>query len=275
MRNLFFSAAVLSGALAGKSCEKSEFYGKTAVADLCDSHFPDKKSENIWMVEFYAPWCGHCQALKPKFIDAAKKLKKNAEKYEGIKFGAVDCTKEQYLCQKYGVQGYPTLKAFVNGKAKEYRGARETDDMLDFVMSLKNSKGSKGGSSKCTSALLEKGKSDVVPLCSSHFPDSKKGKNDWVAIFHSETANEKENLYKLASKISSGGVKVGVVDCSNKDFCKSKLSGDLAKTFAIKTYGKGGKASSESLDVDSLADSEPVLKFVKGQFGSKFTNEEL
>ena len=89
MRSLtIFGCLVSLGLGAKSSCSKSEFYGKTAVADLCDSHFPDKSSENVWMVEFYAPWCGHCKALKPKFIAAAKKLKDSKE-FEGIKFGGI------------------------------------------------------------------------------------------------------------------------------------------------------------------------------------------
>jgi protein disulfide-isomerase-like protein len=251
-------------ALAAGACDKSDFYGKTAVADLCDSHFPDKKSENIWMVEFYAPWCGHCKALKPKYIEAAKTAKKN-QKFEGIKFGAVDCTKEQHLCQKYSVQGYPTIKAFVGGKAKEYPGAREADAMLDFMMSLKNSKGSKGGSAKCSSSLVDAKKTEVVPLCASHFPD-KKGKHSWVVVFHSEDAekSEQKSLYKLADKLQKLGVKLGAVDCKDKEFCESKL-GETIKKFTVKTYAKGDKSSDKSVAVDSLSDASAVVKFAKEQ----------
>ncbi len=58
-----------------RKCPKSQFYGGSAVSDLCPSHFPKKGADNIWMVEFYAPWCGHCQNLKPAYIEAAKKAK--------------------------------------------------------------------------------------------------------------------------------------------------------------------------------------------------------
>lgn len=44
------------------------------------------------MVEFYAPWCGHCKQLEPHWNEAATKLKGQA------KFGKVDCDVEKELC---------------------------------------------------------------------------------------------------------------------------------------------------------------------------------
>ena len=284
MRYLAFASAVFAvgAAKSTASCGKSEFYGKTAVVDLCDSHFPDKSSEHVWMVEFYAPWCGHCKALKPKFIDAAKKAKKDAE-FQGIKFGAVDCTKEQSLCQKYDVKGYPTLKAFVGGKAREFRGQRETEDMLQFMAQLKDSKGTKGGSSKCASSLIDASKQDAIPLCASHFPD-KKSKNNWVIVFHSKEIEKKtsKDLYVLASKVSSGGAKLGVVDCStDAAFCKTKLGSELESTIAIKTFLKGkSELSGESFSAADLSDTGSIVSFVKKELGAKFKvptseNDEL
>ena len=51
------------------------FYsGSSGVINLSESSFDDEvtTSDDLWFVEFYAPWCGHCKNLKPEYIDAAK-----------------------------------------------------------------------------------------------------------------------------------------------------------------------------------------------------------
>jgi len=88
------------------------YTAKDDVVDLTEKNFQSQvlDSDVPWLVEFYAPWCGHCKELAPKWIKAATYLK------GFVKVGAVDVTKNEPLGQKYGVQGFPTIKVFGGDK---------------------------------------------------------------------------------------------------------------------------------------------------------------
>lgn len=47
------------------------------VVELTDKNFDRQvvNDDGIWVVEFYAPWCGHCQQLAPEYKKVAKALK--------------------------------------------------------------------------------------------------------------------------------------------------------------------------------------------------------
>ncbi|CAI9091052.1 OLC1v1025971C1 [Oldenlandia corymbosa var. corymbosa] len=101
------------------------------VVVLKESNFSDFVANNKYvMVEFYAPWCGHCQALAPEYAAAATELKGEEEK---VVLAKVDATEDGELAQKYEVQGYPTVYFFVEGIHKPYTGQRTKDSIVTWV----------------------------------------------------------------------------------------------------------------------------------------------
>ena len=81
------------------------------------------------LVEFFAPWCGHCKKLAPEFETAANSLKT-----QNIKLAAVDCTLEKEICEKHAIKGYPTLAVFRAGaEVTKYQGPREAAAIVKFM----------------------------------------------------------------------------------------------------------------------------------------------
>ncbi|OJJ86620.1 putative disulfide isomerase [Aspergillus glaucus CBS 516.65] len=88
------------------------------------------------LITFYAPWCGHCQSLKPAYEKAAKNL-------DGLaKVAAINCDDDDNkpLCGQMGVQGFPTLKIMTPSKkpgkptVEDYQGARSAKAIVDAVV---------------------------------------------------------------------------------------------------------------------------------------------
>jgi protein disulfide-isomerase A6 len=119
-----------------KKKEKSKESYKNYNVQLTAANFDSlvMNSDSVWIVEFFAPWCGHCKALAPEWQKAADSLK-------GIvKFGAVDATVEQQLAARYGIKGYPTIKVFPATKeakvrrVSDYNEARTAQALSTFAV---------------------------------------------------------------------------------------------------------------------------------------------
>jgi len=84
------------------------------------------------MVLFYAPWCGHCNNMKPDYDELKNKYKKNPNKNVVM----INCDEHKEFASKAGVQGFPTIRLYKNPKDDkyvDYNGPRTFKDMDSFL----------------------------------------------------------------------------------------------------------------------------------------------
>lgn len=99
------------------------------VEDLDDT-FKESRMEEVWLVKFYAPWCGYCKKLEPVWHEIGSELKSSGSL---INVGRMDATAYSSAASEFGVRGYPTIKLIKGDLAYNYRGPRTKDDIIEFA----------------------------------------------------------------------------------------------------------------------------------------------
>jgi protein disulfide-isomerase A1 len=99
------------------------------VLVLDESNFEGAIADNSQMlVEFYAPWCGHCKTLAPEWVKAAKMLEDSP-----VKLAKVDATENDKLAKQFEIKGFPTIKFLKNGKPSDYNGGRTASEIVNWA----------------------------------------------------------------------------------------------------------------------------------------------
>jgi len=75
-------------------------------------------STDVWLLEYYAPWCGHCKQLVPTYKKVAASLKGK------VRVGAIECDANPDLAKRAGITGFPSLKIYPSERTfNPYTGA--------------------------------------------------------------------------------------------------------------------------------------------------------
>ncbi|CEF99460.1 Thioredoxin, conserved site [Ostreococcus tauri] len=126
----FHATKLTSSAPAGPGSTDVKVLDSKSLSDVGES------GAEAVLVEFYLPWCPHCQHFAPKYAEAARLVKESVVSY------AVNCEREGGLCSAFGAHRYPTVlfgapSAFAERRSKDvkkYEGKPyETDDLVRFV----------------------------------------------------------------------------------------------------------------------------------------------
>uniref|UniRef100_K3Y6Y4 Thioredoxin domain-containing protein n=1 Tax=Setaria italica TaxID=4555 RepID=K3Y6Y4_SETIT len=133
---LLFGNFLLSG-LSGPSLAEAEAAVelREAVLTLDAGNFSDVVAKHPFIVvEFYAPWCGHCKQLAPEYEKAAAVLRKHDPPVVLAKVDAYE-ERNKEVKDKYQVHAYPTIKIIENGgnNVRGYSGPRDADGIVEYL----------------------------------------------------------------------------------------------------------------------------------------------
>ncbi|XP_019700630.1 dnaJ homolog subfamily C member 10 isoform X3 [Harpegnathos saltator] len=109
-----------------------------SVIELTSENFhrklTKKKSKVMWIVDYFAPWCGPCQRLAPEWITVAKML----SDLSFINVASVNCEVETSICASQGIRSYPNIRLYPIGSEglstiALYNGQRDSLSILTWT----------------------------------------------------------------------------------------------------------------------------------------------
>ncbi|GAM88932.1 hypothetical protein ANO11243_069660 [Dothideomycetidae sp. 11243] len=244
---LFRSAAVFTAALS----LFTSVAAKSAVLDLIPTNFDDivLKSGKPALVEFFAPWCGHCKTLAPIYEELGLLFEHAKDK---VTIAKVDADANRDLGSRFGVQGFPTLKWF-DGKTEkpiDYNSGRDLDSLKAFI---EEKTGIKGRGKKAAP-------SDIEFLTDSTFASTVGKDKDVLIAFTAPWCGHCKTLAptweSLATTFSAekSSVVIAKVDAEAPNAKKTAQDQGVKSYPTIKFFPKGSAKAEEYTGGRSEAD---------------------
>lgn len=98
-----------------------------AIVDLTSKDFDAAIAEGMWVVDFWATWCGPCR-MQGKLLDNGAAMLEES----GIKIGKVNVDEEQELAMRFGILSIPSLLLFRDGqKINSFVGVQQLSTIAE------------------------------------------------------------------------------------------------------------------------------------------------
>jgi protein disulfide-isomerase-like protein len=194
---------------------------------LSSSLFCVSALKGFWLVEFYAPWCGHCKLLNPILDEISEQVLA-----DGMHIGKVDTTTNKKITDKFGVTGYPTLKFRLSPEDewRTYDGGRKGKDLVAFAARMKGEPLPALASLEEAQALVERSNSSGVAFVFGGNDGG--GREAWLQLAGTAARNVQHKSYCGVVKSGKTIAWPGVVESS------SVGKEEQATTTALSSTGK-------------------------------------
>jgi len=140
MNKIFYLALIFILAISSLNAQESD-ESRKLKADSADRHirfispaeFSVHINKGLWIIMYGANWCKYTQKLTPKWLGLQTRIRaENLSK--DINIAKVECTKDMDFCTSQGIDGFPTIYVYENGKKyEEYLGNHEVNEMFTYV----------------------------------------------------------------------------------------------------------------------------------------------
>jgi protein disulfide-isomerase A6 len=220
-------------------CIATAVFGK--VLDLTPDNFDSViDGSKGALVEFFAPWCGHCKNLAPEYEIVGESF----NNINNVVVAKVDADAHKELGGRFDVHGYPTIKWFPKGDHKnpvDYQGGRTADDIISYINQQAG-----------TNARIKKAASNVVDLNDNNFDKIvKDSSKDVLVEFYAPWCGHCKHLAPIYEKLANAYANEPNVVIAKIDADKHREIGGrygVSGFPTIKFFPKGSKESPEDYD---------------------------
>ncbi|CAD5206006.1 unnamed protein product [Bursaphelenchus okinawaensis] len=253
------------------------FHGKDAVVEFVqeafhpsvvelnpvsfDEFIVQKQDTEIWVVDFFAPWCGPCQQLAPEFKKAARLMQ---EQNEMISFGTVNCDEHRELCKSNGIRGYPTVRVYTmnGGQAFDYpqNWWRDHRTMIRWF-------------SQYLPSVVEELNDETMNVVMNEDV-----KIPWLIDFWAPWCGhcvQFAPVYEQAARMLEGHVKFGKVNCVDYAHLCSQAAVQAYPTIKLYSQGRRNPAGGIRLHAQEANQLVDLVQRVLGQYGWSHVRDEL
>jgi protein disulfide-isomerase A6 len=211
------------------------------------------------LVEFYAPWCGHCKNLAPVYEVLGNVF---AHAKDKVVIAKVNADAHRELGSRYGVKGFPTLLWFPNGadgETEKYMGGRSEDDLISYIEKQTGVKAKRAPKPPSYVTVLTEANFDELVLSSS---------KDALVEFYAPWCGHCKHLAPEYEKLGAvyrnePGVLIAKVDCdANSELCQRFEVGGYP---TLKWFGKSDKTN--PVPYEEGRDVASFVNYINGKTG--------